>query len=133
MGLVSSISTRLPTGARDEVEWVDEHLRFKGRIEREEWIPQCKLLADGDMDQFNKLYGTGGCAIRKGAQGRHPDPPQRVEEKEVISNCLQRKAECRPFTCCCNSSGLDGMYVHVLAAVAEAPCRPWPFQSARRD
>lgn len=45
---------------RDEVSWVDEHLRFKGRIDREEWIPQCKLLADGDLDKFNKLYGTGG-------------------------------------------------------------------------
>lgn len=45
---------------RDEVAWVDEHLRFKGRIDREEWIPQCKLLAEGDMDKFNKLYGTGG-------------------------------------------------------------------------
>ena len=28
-----------------EVEWVDEHLKFKGRIERDEWIPQCKALA----------------------------------------------------------------------------------------
>jgi predicted flap endonuclease-1-like 5' DNA nuclease len=52
--------------SKDEVDWVDEHLRFKGRIEREEWIPQCKLLADGDMDQFNKLYGTGGLRNSQG-------------------------------------------------------------------
>lgn len=51
---------------KDEVDWVDEHLRFKGRIESEEWIPQCKLLADGDMDQFNKLYGTGGLRNSQG-------------------------------------------------------------------
>lgn len=50
----------------DEVEWVDEHLRFKGRIEREEWIPQCKLLAEGDMDKFNRLYGTGGLRNSQG-------------------------------------------------------------------
>ena len=50
----------------DEVDWVDEHLRFKGRIEREEWIPQCKLLAAGEMDKFNRLYGTGGLKNTQG-------------------------------------------------------------------
>ncbi len=47
---------------RDQVAWVDEHLRFKGRIERDEWIAQCKLLAADDMDQFNKRYGNPGKA-----------------------------------------------------------------------
>ena len=27
-----------------DIEWVNERLRFKGRIEREEWIPQAKAL-----------------------------------------------------------------------------------------
>ena len=49
----------------DEVQWVDENLTFKGRIEREEWIPQCKLLAAGKMDEFTKLYGTGGLKSKK--------------------------------------------------------------------
>jgi NADH-quinone oxidoreductase subunit E len=31
----------------DEVMWVDEHLRFKGRIERDKWISQAKVLAKG--------------------------------------------------------------------------------------
>ena len=32
-----------------DIEWVNERLRFKGRIEREEWIPQAKeLLATRD-------------------------------------------------------------------------------------
>ncbi len=44
----------------DEVQWVDENLRFKGRIDREEWIPQAKLLAAGDESKFAKNYGTGG-------------------------------------------------------------------------
>ena len=47
---------------KDQVDWVDEHLRYKGRIERDEWIAQCKLLAADDMDQFNKLYGPGRSA-----------------------------------------------------------------------
>ena len=44
---------------KDQVAWVDEHLRFKGRIERDQWIAQCKLLAADDLEQFNKLYGPG--------------------------------------------------------------------------
>jgi len=43
---------------KDQVMWVDDHLNFKGRIEREGWIPQCELLAAGNMDEFNKKYGT---------------------------------------------------------------------------
>lgn len=44
----------------DEVQWVDEHLRFKGRVDRDEWIPQAKLLAGGKEAEFTRLYGTGG-------------------------------------------------------------------------
>jgi len=49
----------------DEVQWVDEHLRFKGRIDRENWIPQSKLLADGDDEKFAELYGSGGAKSKK--------------------------------------------------------------------
>ena len=31
-----------------EVAWVDERLKFKGRIERDGWIEQAKSLANGD-------------------------------------------------------------------------------------
>jgi predicted flap endonuclease-1-like 5' DNA nuclease len=44
----------------EQVNWVDDHLRFGGRIEREEWINQARLLADGNEAEFAKLYGTGG-------------------------------------------------------------------------
>jgi predicted flap endonuclease-1-like 5' DNA nuclease len=44
----------------EQVNWVDDHLRFGGRIDREEWINQARLLANGDEAQFAKLYGTGG-------------------------------------------------------------------------
>ncbi len=32
----------------ENVAWVDERLKFKGRIEREQWIPQAKTLAAND-------------------------------------------------------------------------------------
>lgn len=31
--------------SQSDIQWVDESLSFKGRVEREEWIPQAKLLA----------------------------------------------------------------------------------------
>ncbi len=53
---------------KDQVDWVDEHLRYKGRIERDEWIAQAKLLAADDIEQFNKLYGAGGSAKARPAK-----------------------------------------------------------------
>lgn len=38
----------------DNVAWVDRHLRFKGRIERENWIEQAKILARGGETEFSK-------------------------------------------------------------------------------
>ncbi len=49
-----------------EVNWVDDHLRFGGRIKREEWIRQSRLLAEGKEAEFAKLYGTGGLKNKKG-------------------------------------------------------------------
>ena len=43
-----------------DMDKVNEQLKFKGRIEREEWVPQAKLLAAGNEDQFAKKYGSGG-------------------------------------------------------------------------
>ncbi|MGH1477884.1 MAG: hypothetical protein ACRBM6_04015 [Geminicoccales bacterium] len=39
---------------RDNVAWVDRHLRFKGRIDRENWIDQAKILAAGGETEFSK-------------------------------------------------------------------------------
>ncbi|MEO9875724.1 MAG: hypothetical protein ABJM26_17740 [Anderseniella sp.] len=55
---------------KDQVDWVDEHLRYKGRIERDEWIAQAKLLAADDIEEFNKLYGAGGSAKAKPAKSK---------------------------------------------------------------
>ena len=31
--------------SQEDVDWVNDRLRFKGRIEREEWIPQARVLS----------------------------------------------------------------------------------------
>lgn len=60
----------------DQVEWVDGYLRFNGRIKRENWVEQCRLLAAGDEAEFSRLYGTGGMedatgVTRSGERTRH--------------------------------------------------------------
>lgn len=50
----------------EEVAWVDDHLKFGGRIGREEWINQSRLLAEGKEDEFHRLYGTGGMRNKEG-------------------------------------------------------------------
>lgn len=41
-----------------EVAWVDSRLRFKGRIERDNWIDQAKILAAGGETEFSKRKKT---------------------------------------------------------------------------
>ena len=50
----------------EEIAWVDDHLKFNGRIKREEWTKQCRLLADGKEEEFAKLFGTGGMKNKAG-------------------------------------------------------------------
>ena len=52
---------------KKDIEEIDSKLKFKGRIEREEWVRQAKLLAAGKLDQFEREYGTGG---KKDASGK---------------------------------------------------------------
>ncbi len=40
----------------DNIAWVDEHLVFKGRIKREGWVEQAKLLASGEETEFSKRF-----------------------------------------------------------------------------
>jgi len=40
----------------ENVAWVNKHLRFKGRIERERWIEQARQLADGGDTEFSARY-----------------------------------------------------------------------------
>ena len=40
-----------------DVERVDTHLNFSGRIDRENWIEQAKALAIGGRDEYVKVFG----------------------------------------------------------------------------
>ncbi|HRX35765.1 MAG TPA: hypothetical protein P5337_05155 [Aestuariivirga sp.] len=53
----------------EQVAWVDDHLKFNGRIGREEWIAQARLLADGKEEEFRRLYGSGGKVDEDGKTG----------------------------------------------------------------
>ncbi len=45
--------------SEDNVAWVDQYLKFKGRIAREDWIEQAKILAKGGETEFSKSYDAG--------------------------------------------------------------------------
>ncbi|MGI9356793.1 MAG: NADH-quinone oxidoreductase subunit NuoE [Rhizobiaceae bacterium] len=40
-----------------EREWVDGYLRFKGRVDRDEWTKQAKALAKGGRDEYVRVFG----------------------------------------------------------------------------
>lgn len=44
-----------------EVKWVDDNLEgFKGRVSRDEWVKQAKVLAKGGTTEFSKKVKKGG-------------------------------------------------------------------------
>lgn len=45
--------------------WVDTRLKFKGRIDREDWIAQAKVLAAGDETEFSKRVDGGDAPSSK--------------------------------------------------------------------
>jgi len=46
----------------DEIEWVGSYLAFPGRIEREDWVAQAKVLASGQDTEFSKRVARGEVA-----------------------------------------------------------------------
>nr|WP_311028031.1 dipeptide ABC transporter ATP-binding protein [Mesorhizobium sp. WR6] len=40
-----------------EREWVDDHLNFAGRIERDDWVKQAKALAKGGEAEYIRVFG----------------------------------------------------------------------------
>ncbi|OCW58691.1 NADH-quinone oxidoreductase subunit E [Hoeflea olei] len=40
-----------------ERDWVDGYLKFKGRIDREDWVKQAKALAKGGEAEYIKVFG----------------------------------------------------------------------------
>ncbi|HRJ69139.1 MAG TPA: cell envelope biogenesis protein TolA, partial [Beijerinckiaceae bacterium] len=57
---------------KDEIEWVGSYLAFPGRIEREEWVSQAKVLATGSETEFSRRVARGEVATSKdeGARGQ---------------------------------------------------------------
>jgi predicted flap endonuclease-1-like 5' DNA nuclease len=53
----------------DEVRWVGHFLAFPGRIEREEWVAQAKVLAAGGETEFSKRADAGEVATSRDDTG----------------------------------------------------------------
>ena len=49
---------QIATWSTEQIVWVDDHLRFNGRIDREQWVKQAELLARGDEQEFARLFGS---------------------------------------------------------------------------
>jgi peptide/nickel transport system ATP-binding protein len=39
-----------------ERDWVDDHLNFSGRIERDDWVKQAKALAKGGEAEYIRVF-----------------------------------------------------------------------------
>lgn len=50
---------------REDVEDIDKDLKFRGRIDREDWIGQAKLLAEGAETEFSKRVDKGRVVTSK--------------------------------------------------------------------
>jgi len=50
---------QIASWSEKEIAWVDKHLSFTGRIIREDWVGQAKLLARGEETEFSKRVERG--------------------------------------------------------------------------
>lgn len=42
-----------------QIGWIDDHLKFHGRVERQRWVRQAILLAEGKTEEFKTEFGSG--------------------------------------------------------------------------
>jgi predicted flap endonuclease-1-like 5' DNA nuclease len=73
----------------EQVSWVDDHLRFGGRIDREEWINQAKLLANGNEAEFTRLYGSGGEGSKESGLRTVRGPNEKAESAAPVATLVQ--------------------------------------------
>ncbi|TIQ83113.1 MAG: proton-conducting membrane transporter, partial [Mesorhizobium sp.] len=59
-GLGVTTYAQIAAWTADDVKRIEETLNFDGRIERERWIEQAKLLAAGDEEEFARRFPTAG-------------------------------------------------------------------------
>ena len=57
----------------EEVQWVDDHLKFKGRIARDEWIKQARQFASGRANERAPRSGK-----QVGSRSAKPKSPART-------------------------------------------------------
>ena len=53
--------------SEENIKWVDENIAFPGRVKREQWIEQAKLLAKGEQTEFSKRVEAGEVSTSKDA------------------------------------------------------------------
>ena len=63
----------------EQEQWVDDQLKFRGRIGRDEWVKQAKLLAQGKEEEFATLYGSGAAAVKKVSKSKSNSRNRPVE------------------------------------------------------
>jgi NADH-quinone oxidoreductase subunit E len=63
----------------EQEQWVDDQLKFRGRIGRDEWVKQAKLLAHGKEEEFVALYGSGAAAVKKVSKSKTNSRNRTVE------------------------------------------------------
>lgn len=61
-GLGVTSYAQIAAWTADDVNRIEEVLNFDGRIAREQWIEQAKLLAAGDETEFARRFPTAGTA-----------------------------------------------------------------------
>lgn len=72
---------------REEIDWVGSYLAFPGRIDREEWVAQAKVLATGAETEFSKRVARGEVATSQdsGNKGQH-----NVADLSAITNATPK-------------------------------------------
>ncbi len=57
---------------QEEVDWVDDYLKFKGRIGRDDWIGQAKTLASGEPLDSEAKMPTKAASDREAPEAKKP-------------------------------------------------------------
>jgi predicted flap endonuclease-1-like 5' DNA nuclease len=58
--------------SKNEIEWVDDYIAFPGRILREDWVGQAKVLAKGGDTSFSKRVDAGEVESSAGGASKKP-------------------------------------------------------------
>ncbi len=56
---------QIASWSKDEIDWIDHHLAFPGRVKRELWVEQATALASGDETEFSKRVDAGEVSSSK--------------------------------------------------------------------